>query len=171
MTKAEQCKIITDYLNASGIVNQYLNDTIMDALDEIEAKNTKSVIDRRTEAIIRNENAEEARDFLSLLGGAFSFKQKSTGEFAVIDLEDETPFTLRIDTQNHICIENYYIFHNDSDCVNTLKQICERGMKYNPNLAESYQKNLSNLTAFEEKWCDNKKEQEEENEVYDTPEF
>lgn len=165
MTKAEQCKIITDYLNASGIVNQYLNDTIMDALDEIEAENTKPVIDRRTDAIIRNENAEEARDFLSLLGGAFSFKQKETGKFAIIDLEDETSFTLHIDTQNHICIENYYIFHNDSDCVDTLKQICERGMKYNPNLAESYQKNLSNLTAFEDKWCvkENNKEQEVEN--------
>lgn len=165
ITKEAQCKIITDYLNASGIVNQYLNDTIMDALDEIEAENTKPVIDRRTDAIIRNENAEEARDFLSLLGGAFSFKQKETGKFAIIDLEDETSFTLHIDTQNHICIENYYIFHNDSDCVDTLKQICERGMKYNPNLAESYQKNLSNLTAFEDKWCvkENNKEQEVEN--------
>ena len=33
ITKEAQCKIITDYLNASGIVNQFLNDTIMDALD------------------------------------------------------------------------------------------------------------------------------------------
>ena len=99
ITKEAQCKIITDYLNASGIVNQFLNDTIMDALDEIEAENTKPVIDHKTEATLRNKFTEEVRDFLSLLGGDFSFKQKSTGEFAVIDLDNETPFTLKIDAQ------------------------------------------------------------------------
>ena len=162
ITKAEKCKIITDYLNASGIVNQYLSDTIMDALDEIETENTKPVVDRRTEAILRNKNAEEVRDFLFLIGGNFFFKQKNTGEFTVIDLEDETSFTLRIDNQNHIYIDNYYIFHNDRDCMDTLKQICERGIKYNPNLAENYKKHLSDLIAFEEKWYTKEQEQEEE---------
>lgn len=162
ITKEAQCKIITDYLNASGIVNQFLNDTIMDALDEIEAENTKPVIDHETEATLRNKFTKEIRDFLSLLGGDFSFKQKNTGEFTVIDLDDETSFTLRIDNQNHICIDNYYIFHNDRDCMNTLKQICKRGIKYNPNLAKNYKEYLSDLIAFEEKWYANDKEQEVE---------
>lgn len=52
ITKEAQCKIITDYLNASGIVNQFLNDTIMDALDEIETRNVNPIVDRRTETII-----------------------------------------------------------------------------------------------------------------------
>ncbi len=164
ITKEKQCKIITDYLNASGIVNQFLNDTIMDALDEIEAENTKPVTDRKTEAILRNELNAEVRDFLSLLGGDFSFKQKSTGEFAVIDIEDETSFILKIDAKNHICIDNYYVFHNDKNCTETLKQICERGIKYNPNIADGYKKHRDELTAFEEKWYakENNKEQEVE---------
>lgn len=164
ITKEKQCKIITDYLNASGIVNQFLNDTIMDALDEIEAENTKSVTDRKTEAILRNKLTEEVRDFLSLLGSEFSFKQKSTGEFAVIDLKDETPFTLRIDAQNHICIDNYYVFYNDKNCTETLKKICETRMKYSPNIAEIYKRNRGYILDFEEKWCtkETNKEQEEE---------
>lgn len=90
ITKEAQCKIITDYLNASGIVNQSLNDTIMDALDKIEAENTRPVTDRKTEATLRNKFTEEVRDFLSLLGGNFSFKQKSTREFIgnVVDTKD-----------------------------------------------------------------------------------
>lgn len=167
ITKEAQCKIITDYLNASGIVNQFLNDTIMDALDEIEAENTKPVIDHKTEATLRNKFTEEVRDFLSLLGGDFSFKQKSTGEFAVIDLDDETPFTLKIDAQNHICIDNYYVFYNDKDCVDTLRQICERGVKYNPNLAESYKKHRDELIAFEEKWYAKENNKEQEVDEYD----
>lgn len=164
ITKERQCKIITDYLNASGIVNQSLNDTIMDALDKIEAENTKPVTDLETEATLRNKLTKEVRDFLYLLGGDFSFKQKSTREFTVIDLDDETAFFLKIDAQNRIYIDNYYIFHNDKDCMETLKQICERGMKYNPNLAESYKKHRDELIAFEEKWYakENNKEQEEE---------
>lgn len=167
ITKEAQCKIITDYLNASGIVNQFLNDTIMDALDEIEAENTKPAIDHETEAKLRNKFTEEVRDFLSLLGGDFSFKQKSIGEFAVIDLDDETPFTLKIDAQNHIYIDNYYVFHNDKDCVDTLRQICERGVKYNPNLAESYKKHRDELITFEEKWYAKENNKEQEVDEYD----
>ena len=157
ITKAEQCEIIMKHLNAAeitddcldGITDKYLEDVIMDALDEITIKNKTPNINCKAAAMIRNKNAEEARDFLFLLGGSFSFKQKNTGDFTVIDLEDETSFTLRIDNQNHICIDNYYIFHNDRDCMNTLRQICERGIKYNPNLAKNYKKHLSDLFAFE----------------------
>lgn len=167
ITKEAQCKIITDYLNASGIVNQFLNDTIMDALDEIEAENTKPITNPETEATLRNKFTKEIRDFLSLLGGDFSFKQKSIGEFAVIDLDDETPFTLKIDAQNHIYIDNYYVFYNDKDCTETLKKICERNIKYKPSIAEIYKRHKDYILEFEEKWYAKENNKEQEVDEYD----
>lgn len=51
--------------------------------------------------------------------------------------------------------------------MDTLKQICERGIKYNPNLAESYKKHLSDLIAFEEKWYVKENNKEQEVDEYD----
>lgn len=148
MTKKEKSKIICKEINKAFDLDQTsLVSCVWDALKEIEEKEKRDPEVRNIKTL--TDRKEFVFDFLSLIGGSFTYIAKDNGNFYIYDQNEKDGFTLKISDENKIFIDNYSIFFNDSDCLKTLKNTLS-------------QDGLRLVKCFEEKWGLNEKGIEED---------
>ena len=149
MTRKEKSKIICKETNKAFDLDQTsLFSCVWDALKEIEEKEKRDPEVRSIKTL--TDRKEFVFDFLSLIGGTFTYIAKDNGDFYIYDQSGQN-FTLKIIDENKIFIDNYSIFLNDSDCLKTLKDtLPQKSLR------------LVIVKHFEEKWGLNEKGIEED---------